>query len=79
MQVVNCIVANESGFAMFPREEIPDEIVNAVLSYQAGDLSEENTISLFQFLISSGLAWQLHGEYNVMAKELIEAGMCVSA
>jgi len=50
--------------------------IGKIISYEQGELGEEETIELFQELINSGLAWQLQGHYGRTAKYLIEEGVC---
>jgi len=50
--------------------------VSQVMAYEAGELSDEETVALFQSLIDTGLAWQLQGSYGRAAAALIEAGEC---
>jgi hypothetical protein len=38
--------------------------------------SEEQVIEAWQFLIDSGLAWQLQGFFGRTASQLIEQGVC---
>ena len=40
------------------------------------DGTEEQVIQAWQFLIDSGLAWQLQGKFGRMAQRLIEEGLC---
>ena len=49
--------------------------VDAIIAYEQGELSDEETITLFQELVNSGLAWQLQGSYGRMAQRLIDAGL----
>ena len=54
-------------------------LTDRIVSYESGELSEEETIQLFQELYDSGLVWQLQGHYGRLASQLIEAGLIVSA
>jgi hypothetical protein len=53
--------------------------VGRIMAYEQGDLSDEDTITLYQELIDSGLAWRLQGHYGRTAKALIDAGYCHKA
>jgi len=50
--------------------------VNKIILYEMGELSEDETIELFQELIDSGEAWHLQGHYGRTAYNLIEQGLC---
>ena len=50
--------------------------VDRIIAYESGELSDKETIVLFQALIDSGQAWTLQGSYGRMAAALIEAGLC---
>ena len=52
------------------------DTVSAIIEYESGELSDEDTISLFQHLIDNGQAWSLQGHYGRTATALIEAGHC---
>ena len=49
---------------------------DAIVRYEHGELSEDETIELFQGLIDSGMAWNLQGSYGRTAQALIDAGLC---
>ena len=53
----------------------PDQLTQ-MIAFETGELSHEDTVSLFQDLIDSGLAWQLQGFYGLTAMAMIEAGDC---
>lgn len=47
-----------------------------IIAYELGELSEEDTIKMFQEGINSGMVWKLQGHYGRTAAALIEAGVC---
>ena len=49
--------------------------VSKIIAYEQGDLSDDQTIELFQDLLDSGLCWKLQGHYGRTATALIEAGL----
>ena len=53
-----------------------DVELDKILAYEQGELSEAESIKLFQSLIDSGMAWRLQGSYGRTAVALIEAGFC---
>ena len=50
--------------------------IEEMMAWEAGELSEGETIRLFQELIDTGLAWSLQGCYGRQALALLEAGYC---
>jgi len=55
--------------------ETPD-LLNEIMEYESGDMSDDRIVAFFQKLIDTGLAWQLQGSYGRMARSLIDAGYC---
>jgi len=54
------------------------DIVEDVIRFEDGEMSDEEVVIFFQKLIDTGLAWQLQGTYGRMAARLIEAGLCTA-
>jgi len=52
-------------------------MVDKIIQYENGEMNDEETISFFQELIDSELAWKLQGHYGRTAMFLIEEGQCV--
>lgn len=50
--------------------------LDAMMAWEDGTLSWDDTIELFQNLIDTGLAWRLQGCYGRMAKHLIDGEYC---
>lgn len=51
--------------------------VGKIIEYEAGEMSEDDTIAFFQELVDSGMAWSLQGHYGRTAAMLIDAGLVI--
>lgn len=51
------------------------KLVDQIIEFESGELSEDEVIELFQELVNSGQAWSLQGFYGRTAQALIEAGL----
>jgi len=51
-------------------------VIDKIIQYENGSMSDEETIEFFQGLIDTGMAWTLQGHYGRTATQLIEAGLC---
>lgn len=49
-------------------------IVDDIIAYESGEMSDDQIVAFFQRLVDSGMAWQLQGSYGRMAQSLIDAG-----
>ncbi len=53
----------------------PFNLVNFIIEYEDGQLSEDEINEGFQHLVDDGLIGQLQGSYGRMAQSLIDAGL----
>ena len=58
-----------------PSKYVDSDILSLVHDYNNGSLKEDDTIELFQGLVSNGLAWKMPEKYQNKAKELIQKGL----
>ena len=54
------------------------ELTKKIISYEQGELTEEEVIDFFQELVDSGLAWNLQGHYGRTAYAMIQEGLVTS-
>jgi hypothetical protein len=52
----------------------PSPLIELIMAYEDGTLTDPQILELFSQLIKTGQAWSLQGSYGRMARNLIEAG-----
>lgn len=45
-----------------------------IMAYENGEMNEQEILDFFQYLVNTGLVWQLQGHYGRTATALIETG-----
>ena len=50
-------------------------MLDSIIRYESGELEESEVIDLFQFLLDSGIAWQLQGAYGRQTLAYLNAGL----
>ena len=56
------------------KSQIKFDELSSIIAFEQGDLTQEDTIILFQHLVDNGHAWSLQGMYGRTAAHLIQAG-----
>jgi hypothetical protein len=50
-------------------------IVDKIIAYEDGQMTDEQVVGLFSDLVKNGMAWTLQGTYGRMASTLIDRGI----
>ena len=50
------------------------DLVDQIMEYESGMLSDPETLEMFSEMVKSGTAWSLQGHYGRTASALIEDG-----
>lgn len=53
----------------------PADLADKLIDFENGDLTYEQTVELFQYLVDTGLAWTLQGMYGRTAQGFLDAGI----
>lgn len=67
------VQTNEAGFKVTNKVNASNR-VNYIIQFESGELSDDDVIALFQYLIDTGLVWQLQGFYGRTARDLLLPG-----
>jgi len=51
------------------------DMVGDIITYEAGDMTEEETVDFFQRLLDTGMVYNLQGSYQRTASALVDAGV----
>jgi hypothetical protein len=51
------------------------DLTSAIIAWESGELSDDETVELFQHLVDTGDAWRLQGMYGRQASAMLEAGL----
>lgn len=51
------------------------DLVDRLMRYDEGELSEQEYLELFQYLVDTGMAWTLQGSIGREAMRLLKAGL----
>ena len=60
------------------RKSAPYDVTGNIIAFESGELDNEQVFELFQYLVDSGIIYQLQGSYQRMAQGLIAAGEVVA-
>ena len=52
------------------------DLVDFIIEYETGNLTEEQIVEGFQYMINTRAINNLQGSYQRMAQQLIDAGYC---
>ena len=50
------------------------DMVDSIMAYESGDMTESAMLAFFSTLVKTGNAWTLQGHYGRTAQALIQAG-----
>jgi hypothetical protein len=54
------------------------DIIDYIMDYEMGNMSDLDTLKMFSELIKNGMAWTLQGHYGRTAKSLIDSEYLLS-
>lgn len=65
---------------MADKEEVDRRrgLVADIMAWESGEMSQEDEITFFQWMIDDGMVWGLQGYYGRHAAHLLETGQCTS-
>lgn len=51
------------------------DMIDKIMAYESGEMSDEDIIAFFQQLVTTGMAWRLQGHYGRTAVAFINRGL----
>jgi hypothetical protein len=51
------------------------DLLDKIIAFEQGELTDKETIDLFQEMVNSGLVWELQGSYGRFAMAMIDKGV----
>ena len=61
----------------FPKQMTTIDAIDIIDGFVAG--SAQDVIDAYQYLIDTGIVWNLQGRYGRQAQHLIEVGLCTNS
>ena len=49
--------------------------LDMIIDYESGNLTDEESVAMFQHLVDTGTVWSLQGSYGRTAMHLIQEGL----
>jgi hypothetical protein len=62
-----------------PMKPVQDLLTACLICEGQEEADEDRQLEAWQYLIDTGVVWQLQGTYGRMARSLIEDGLCTPA
>jgi hypothetical protein len=56
------------------KNNMEKDLIDYIMDYESGELSDKDTLEMFSNMIKTGAAWSLQGHYGRTASSLIEDG-----
>ena len=68
---------NRNNNGMLSDEQtLPTLDVDSLIAWESGELTEAETVAMFQKMIDDGSVWRLQGSFGRTAMDLIRQGYC---
>lgn len=68
-------IARGEAVAVVEKPPRPYDVAGAIIAYEEGSLDEDGVLTLFAYLVRTGMAWTLQGCYGRQAMRFINDGL----